>query len=221
MSGDLDTRLRAQLAQGLGQLGLPATSAQEDALLRYVALLERWSAVYNLTAVRDPEAMMTHHILDCLAAVSPLRRQLALHPHRALIDVGSGAGLPGVVLALMTPDLRVICVDSVGKKVAFIQQVIADLTLKNVEAVHQRVEALREKATVVASRAYASLDKLVTTTPHLLAEGGVWMAMKGKRPDQELAALGTRVDVFHVEPLAVPGLPEDRCLIWMRPAAGR
>jgi len=221
VSGDLDPRLRDQLARGLAQLGLAATSAQEDALLRYVALLGRWSAVYNLTAVRDPEAMMTHHILDCLAAVPPLHRQLALRPHRALIDVGSGAGLPGVVFALMTPDLRVVCVDSVGKKVAFIQQVIADLGLANLEAVHRRVEALREKATVVTSRAYASLGKLVATTAHLLADGGVWMAMKGRRPEHELVVLGSGIDVFHVEPLAVPGLPEERCLIWMRPAPGR
>jgi 16S rRNA (guanine527-N7)-methyltransferase len=188
-------------------------------LLRYLGLLERWNGVYNLTAVRHPQVMLSHHVLDCLAALAPLQRHCpdGGAQHR-LIDVGSGAGLPGVVLGIMDPELRVLCVDSVGKKAAFIQQAIAEIGLPNVRSEHARVEAVRETAGVVTARAYASLAKFVSTTAHLLDGGGVWMAMKAKRPTEELAALGPETEVFHVEPLVVPTLSEERCLVWMRPA---
>jgi len=200
-------------------LELSATPIQQEALLRYLGLLERWNGVYNLTAARDPEVMLSHHVLDCLAALPPLRRECPGGAHRRLIDVGIGAGLPGVALGIMDPELLVVCVDSVAKKVAFIQQAIAELRLSNVRAEHARVDTVRATAAVVTARAYASLDKFVATTAHLLDEGGVWMAMKGKRPVEELAALDAETEVFHVEPLVVPGLSEERCLVWMRPAS--
>ena len=222
MSAESDGTVRDQLARGLLQLGVSATEAQRDALMRYLALMERWNAVYNLTAVRSPEAMVSHHLLDCLAAYPALRRELGAQAGSRLIDVGSGAGLPGLLFAIMEPDLRVLCVDSVAKKVAFVRQALAELGVKNATGLHARVEALRETARVVTARAYAPLDRLVASTSHLVEPGGLWLAMKGKRPVQELSALPDEVEVFHVEPLVVPGLPEDRCLVWMRrsPADG-
>jgi len=219
VSAELDGTVRDELARGLLQLGVPATEAQQRALMRYLALMERWNAVYNLTAVRSPQAMVSHHLLDCLAAYPALRRELGAQTESRLIDVGSGAGLPGLLFAIMEPDLRVLCVDSVAKKVAFVRQAAAELGVRNATGLHARVEALRETARVVAARAYAPLDRLVASTSHLLERDGMWLVMKGKRPVQELAALPADVEVFHVEPLVVPGLAQDRCLVWMRRSA--
>jgi 16S rRNA (guanine527-N7)-methyltransferase len=197
---------------------LSATDAHADPRLdRYLALLAQWNAAYNLTAVREPALMRRLHLDDCLAVVEPLRRQLGrLSPVR-ILDVGSGGGLPGVVLALAEPRWDVTCVDSVGKKAAFVRQVAADLALPNLHAEHARVEALRAPPfDVITARAFAALPDLVRLTRPLLAEGGVWMAMKGKRPDDEMAALPTDIEAFQVEPLTVPGLEADRCLVWMR-----
>ena len=183
-----------------------------------MALLARWNATYNLTAVRDPAEMRVQHLADCLAVVEPLRRQLGQRAAR-LLDVGSGGGLPGVVLAVADANWDVTCVDAVGKKAAFIRQVAAELALPNLHAEHARVEALKKAPPfdVIASRAFASLADFVRLTRPLLAADGVWMAMKGKRPDDEIAALPADTEVFHVEPLAVPGLDAERCLVWMRP----
>lgn len=185
---------------------------------RYLQLLQRWNATYNLTALRDPAQMQTQHLADCQAAVAPLRRELAGRPAPVrILDVGSGGGLPGVVLALAEPAWDVTCVDAVGKKAAFVRQVAAELELPNLHAVHARVEVLnRPSFEVVTARAFASLSALVQATRRLLAPGGVWMAMKGRRPDDELAALPPGI-VFHVEPVEVPGL-DQRCLVWMRSA---
>jgi len=183
----------------------------------YLGLLAKWNVAYNLTAVRDPVQMRTQHLADCLAVVEPLRRQLGGRPAR-ILDVGSGGGLPGVVLALAEPAWDVSCVDAVGKKAAFVRQVAAELALPNLHAEHARVEALKAPPfDVITARAFASLPDFVRLTRPLLADGGVWMAMKGKRPDDETAALPPDIEVFHVEPLAVPGLDAERCLIWMRP----
>jgi 16S rRNA (guanine527-N7)-methyltransferase len=195
-------------------LGLDASPAQLGALEAYLALLQRWNATYNLTAVRDPAAMLTQHLADCLAVVEPLRRRC---PQGRVLDVGSGGGLPGVVLAIMLPALDVTCVDTVGKKVAFIRQAAATLALPNLYAEHARVEALQRPAfDLITSRAFATLADFVGLTAPLLAPGGVWMAMKGKLPSDEIAALPETVEVFHVEPLQVPGLPAERRLIWLR-----
>lgn len=216
-----DPAERAALERIVAELGLSAGAAQLDQLQGYLALLRHWNATYNLTAVRDPAQMLTQHLADCLAVIGPLRRQLAEPGGRQLIDVGSGGGLPGVVLAVMLPGLRVTCVDTVGKKAAFVRQVAAELRVKNLQAEQARVEALRgPKSDVIVSRAFASLADFARLSGHLLAEGGVWMAMKGKRPDDEIAQLPVGATLFHVERLHVPGLDAERCLVWLRPAPG-
>jgi 16S rRNA (guanine527-N7)-methyltransferase len=210
--------LRPVLESAVRSLELELGVTQIDALLAYLATLEKWNAVYNLTAIRDPLGMLTQHLADCLAVIPPLLRQLPQGPHR-LLDVGSGGGLPGVVIALLLPNLQVTCVDSVRKKAAFIQQVAAELRLRNLTSVHARVEELKLPAfDLVTSRAFASLPDFVNLTGKLLAKDGVWLAMKGKVPDAEIAALPPKIDVFHVEHLLVPGLDAERCLIWMRPS---
>jgi len=206
------------LEQGLAELGLVLKPAQRDQCLAYLALIGKWNQVYNLTAVRQPEQMLTHHLLDCLAALGPLQRHLAqsgLTESGRLLDVGSGAGLPGIVWAIGCPQLQVCCVDTVAKKAAFITQAALTLGLKNLKGVHARVESLTGPFDVISARAFASLPDLVAGSAQALAEGGVWLAMKGKHPADEIAAVPA--DVFHVEPLQVPGLAAERCIVWMRP----
>lgn len=208
------------LQKGLDGLGLALTPDQQNQLLAYMDLIAKWTKVYNLTAVRDAEEMLTHHLLDSLAVIAPLRRELAklgLPTERGykLLDVGSGAGLPGIVIAITCPEVSVTCVDTVAKKAAFIQQVAATLKLPNLKGLHARVEGLTEPFDVVCSRAFASLVDFTTWSQSALAVHGIWMAMKGKHPDQELALLPENVKVFHVEQLQVPGLGAERCIIWM------
>lgn len=211
--------LESDLRAGLSSLGLDLNDSQIQQLLGYLDLIQKWNKVYNLTAVRDPAEMLTHHLLDSLAVVPSLRRQ---RPGVGrLLDVGAGAGLPGVVIAICCPQLQVDCVDAVAKKAAFVQQVAAELKLPNLRGVHARVETLDQKYDVVCSRAFASLADFKVWSVGALAEQGVWMAMKGKHPDDEIAQLPPAVEVFHVEQLTVPGLAADRCIVWMkqRPAA--
>jgi len=216
MSGHpLDAGLRA----GLAALALPLDDAQVQQLLAYVDLLAKWNRVYNLTALRDPQEMLSHHLLDSLSVVAPLRRATGGRPLRVL-DVGSGGGLPGVVIAICCPELTVHCVDTVAKKAAYIQQVAATLRLPRLRGVHARVESLTEAYDVVCSRAFASLVDFTTWSRQAVAQpDGVWMALKGKHPTDELAALASDVQVFHVEPVVVPGLEAERCIVWMRPQA--
>ena len=198
------------------ELGLTPSPAQSRNLLKYLDLLLHWNATYNLTAVRERPAMLTLHLADCLSVVLPVQR---VAPQGRLLDVGSGGGLPGVVLAIMLPALEVTCVDSVGKKAAFIRQAAGTLGLQNLHAAHARVEALAVTPfDLIASRAFASLADFTQLSRNNLAPGACWMAMKGRRPDAEIAALPLGVDVFHVEPLRVPGLDAERCLVWMRPS---
>jgi 16S rRNA (guanine527-N7)-methyltransferase len=187
-------------------------------LLAYAALIQKWNKVYNLTALRDPADMLTHHLLDSLTAIAPLSRHTQGQPVQVL-DVGSGGGLPGVVLAICMPELNVSCVDTVAKKAAFVQQVAVSLKLPNLRGLHARVESLTDPYQVICSRAFASLPDFVTWSRSALTEGGVWMAMKGKHPQGEIDALPADVKVFHVEPLTVPGLDVERCMVWMRPEA--
>ena len=213
--------LRPALEGACDSLGLALDPAALDRLLAYLALLQRWNATYNLTAVRDPGEMLTQHLADCLAVVGPLRRQLGAGTSRRVLDVGSGGGLPGVALAVLEPGWSVTCVDAVGKKAAFIRQVAVELRLQNLAAEHARVESLKAGGfDLITSRAFASLADFVSLTRKLLAADGVWAAMKGKTPDAELAALPAGIAVFHVEPIAVPGLDAERCIVWMREAAG-
>ena len=216
MSADL----RKQLEQGAQALQLNLSTAQVDQLMAFLDLLQKWNKVYNLTAVRDPQEMMTHHLLDSLAAVPALRRHVqslgkAAGERTAQLDVGSGGGLPGVVFAVCCPEVDVSCVDTVAKKALFIQQVAAALRLPNLHGVHARVENLTQTFDVVSSRAFASLVDFSNWSRQALAERGVWLAMKGKQPTDEMAALPKDVRVFHVEPLKVPGLDAERCIVWM------
>ena len=213
------------LQKGLDDLGLLLTSEQQLQLLAYMDLIAKWTRVYNLTAVRDVNEMLTHHLLDSLAVIAPLRRELAklvllsaadIQPRYRLLDVGAGAGLPGVVIAITCPDVSVTCVDTVAKKAAFVQQVAATLKLPNLKGLHARVESLSQPYDVVCSRAFASLIDFTTWSKSALASHGVWMAMKGKHPDQEMAVLPESTSVFHVEQLQVPGLDAERCIVWMR-----
>ena len=214
--------LEEGLRKGLLALELPLDDVQIGRLLDYLELIQKWTKVYNLTAVRDPAEMLTHHLLDSLAAIGPLRRQVAAMPALAgqtkirLLDVGSGAGLPGAVIAICCPEFVVDCVDTVGKKAAFIQQVAVSLKLPNLRGVHARVENLTQQYDIVSSRAFASLVDFTSWSVAALAEQGAWMGMKGKHPADEMAALRNTVEVFHVEPLVVPGLDAERCIVWMR-----
>jgi 16S rRNA (guanine527-N7)-methyltransferase len=212
MSVDLEEGLRS----GAKALNLSLSDEQFQHLLGYLALIQKWNKVYNLTALRDPADMLTHHLLDSLTAVAPLSRHTQGQPTKVL-DVGSGGGLPGVVLAICMPELNVSCVDTVAKKAAFVQQVAASLKLSNLRGIHARVETLTDPYPVICSRAFASLPDFVTWSRPALAEGGVWMAMKGKHPQGEIDALPADVRVFHVEPLTVPRLDVERCMVWMRP----
>ena len=208
----------ARLRAAAAALDLPLDDSAATLLLRYVDLLHRWNATYNLTAIRDPDQMLVQHVVDCLSVIGPLRRRLGAQTGARILDVGSGGGLPGAVIAMLCPGLDVTCVDTVGKKAAFIQQVATQLRLANLHAAHARVEQLRAPPfQIVTSRAFASLPDFVALTRPLLAAGGAWMAMKGKRPTDELAALDPSALVFHVEQLAVPGLDAERCLVWMQP----
>ena len=203
------------LPEILAELGIEASAPQRETLLRYLDLLAHWNETYNLTSVRDRESMLTHHLADCLAVVGPLQRTSCAAPR--VLDVGSGGGLPGAVIATMLPDWKVTCIDAVGKKAAFVRQVAGELGLQNLLAVHGRVEAARNaRFEIVTARAFASLADFVALTRPLLAPQGVWMAMKGRAPDAEIEALPADVEVFHVERIAVPGLAAERCLVWMR-----
>jgi len=211
---ELDGSLRAG-AQALGVALGPEQVAQ---LLAYLDLIQKWNKVYNLTAVRDAGEMLTHHLLDSLAVIEPLRRQTGGRTC-SLLDVGSGAGLPGVVIAVCCPEIRVDCVDTVAKKAAFVQQVGVTLKLPNLHGLHARVERLAGPYGVICSRAFASLADFVSWSDGALAAQGVWMAMKGRLPADEMASLPPHATVFHVEQLHVPGLDAERCVVWMRRAA--
>jgi 16S rRNA (guanine527-N7)-methyltransferase len=217
--------LRGHLEHSAAAVGVPLSQHQIDRLMAYMALIERWNRVYNLTALRQPTEMLTHHLLDSLAVVPSLQRHFA-HltgdwTETRLLDVGSGAGLPGVVLAIALPQLRVTCIDTVRKKASFIQQVASELGLQHLRSQHARVEAWtghteEPRFDVVISRAFSSLNDFVDLTRRHLAPQGVWLAMKGKRPASEEQELPADIDLFHVEQLQVPGLDAERCLLWMR-----
>lgn len=211
--------LRSVLLAGLRALQLDLSDQQVLQLLDYLGLIAKWTKVYNLTALRDPSEMMTHHLLDSLAVIVPLRQHLqkaGLEQGSRLLDVGSGAGLPGVVIAICCPEVTVTCVDTVAKKAAFVKQAALAMKLPNLTGLHARVETIVQPFDVICSRAFASLADFTQWSARALAPHGAWMAMKGKHPADELAALPPGVEVFHVEHLQVPGLDAERCILWMR-----
>lgn len=207
-----------ELRGGLSALQLDLGDVQVGQLLDYLDLIAKWTQVYNLTAVRDPAEMLTHHLLDSLAVIGPLRRHLAEAglSRASLLDVGSGAGLPGVVIAICCPDVAVSCVDTVAKKAAFIKQAALALKLPNLSGLHARVETIHQPFDVICARAFASLHDFTQWSAGALAATGAWMAMKGKHPADEIAALPAAAEVFHVEQLQVPGLGAERCIVWIR-----
>jgi 16S rRNA (guanine527-N7)-methyltransferase len=193
------------LEAGLAALALPAPLCV--ALLAYLQELEKWNAAYNLTAIRDPREMVTRHLLDSLVMVP--------HVRGPLLDVGSGAGLPGIPLAIARPELAVTVLDSNGKKARFLRHAVRALKLPNVAVVESRVEDYRPQAPFAAltSRAFASLGDFFKLTGHLLAADGQWLAMKGKLDDSETHDLPAGVGIVDIKPLKVPGLAEARHLV--------
>lgn len=201
-------------------LHMEISGQQRDALLNYLDQLRRWNRTYNLTAVRDPEQMLVQHVFDSLAVMPPLLDLLDKNTvdSTTIVDVGSGAGLPGVVLAIMQPSWSVQCVDAVEKKMAFVRQVSGALRLPNLQAVHQRVEALAPyHADIVVSRAFASLLDFANLAGRHVAKNGYLLAMKGREPSEEIDALQSQSEwrVSRIQPLSVPELNAQRCLVWM------
>jgi 16S rRNA (guanine527-N7)-methyltransferase len=207
----------ARLTQACIALGLAVTAEQRGKLLGYLQLLQRWNRTYNLTAIRDPGQMLVQHIFDSLAVVKPLDG--AMPPGGSLYDIGSGAGLPGAILAILRPDWRITCIDAVEKKTAFIRQAAGTLALSNLAALHSRVEQLPPAGCdVVTSRAFAALDDFASLAGQHVAPGGTLLALKGKVPDDEIERLHKAGEwqVARIDPIDVPELDAQRCLIWMR-----
>lgn len=201
MNNDLN-----QLSRGIEAMGLDLPAGAAEKLLAYRDLLLKWNRTYNLTALKDPVQMVSHHLLDSLAILPWVTGE-------NLLDVGSGAGLPGIPLAIARPELQVTLVDAVQKKATFQRQAAIELGLANVEARHARVEELSGSYAMITSRAFSELADFVRLTRPLLAPGGCWLAMKGQQPDQELAALPAGVKLSALHPLEVPGLDAARHLV--------
>jgi 16S rRNA (guanine527-N7)-methyltransferase len=203
--------LQDKLSQGLVELGIDLDAATQLKLLDYLALLEKWNKVHNLTAVRDLNDMVTLHLLDSLSVLPHIESG-------RLLDVGSGAGLPGIPLAIVRPDLRVTVMDSNHKKASFMRQAKAALAIPNLEVVCGRVEEFHpeHKFDMVISRAFSDIAEFMRLTAHLCVEGGVWLAMKGVYPYDELAQI--QGPVSEVVPLNVPGLEAQRHLVFLKAA---
>lgn len=200
------------LLKGLTKIDLEVSQQQQDLLMRYLALFVKWNKAYNLSAIRDPSAMVTLHLLDSLVVA----------PHfkgHHVLDVGTGGGLPGIPLAILFPQTQFTLLDSAGKKIRFLFQVINELELKNVDVQNVRVEAFKPpvKFDVIISRAFASVKDFVSCSGHLLAADGAFWAMKGQNPVDELSEIQKHYIVANFAPLAVPGLEAERCLIQLQP----
>ena len=203
--------LQQLLADGIRDMQLDVSPARQGQLMDYLALMFKWNSVYNLTSLRDPVQMVTHHLLDSLAAVP------AFHDAVNVLDVGSGGGLPGIVLAIVRPDMKVSMIDTVHKKTAFLTQVKAELGLANVTVYTMRVEQLQvsDKFDVITSRAFADLSDFVNWSSHLLAQGGRYIALKGTAPRDEQERVPREWKVTKVEPLQVPRLEAERHLVFI------
>lgn len=199
-----------QLPQGCQQLGLDLSVRQLALFEDYLNLLERWNRAYNLTAIRDRDQMVTRHFLDSLAVAPFLDGQ-------RLLDVGTGAGFPGVPLAIAEPEREFVLLDSNGKKTRFLRHLVAELSLANVHIIQQRAEVLVDQSgfDMILSRAFAALSDMVAATIHLLSSDGRWLAMKGIRPLEEISALPASIELQMVESLEIPGLNADRHIVIM------
>ncbi|MBI4291671.1 MAG: 16S rRNA (guanine(527)-N(7))-methyltransferase RsmG [Betaproteobacteria bacterium] len=202
----------SELAQGIDALGLDLDARRQSTLIQYLVLLEKWNRVYNLTAVRDLKKMVFSHLLDSLAVLPHL-------PGGRVLDVGSGAGLPGIPIAVARPDLEVVLLDSNHKKAAFLRQAVADLALSNANVVCERVQSWQRPKgfDVIISRAYAEIGEFVMHSRHLLAPDGVFVAMKGLHPYEEIERLPKDYRLHEVIELSVPGLEAARRLILVKP----
>ena len=212
--------MKAALQAGLQRMDLALSDAQQDQLLAYLQLLGQWNRAYNLTAIRDPREQLVVHLFDCLAVLPVLQADLGAG--RVVVDVGSGGGLPGVIIAIAYPQVEVHTIDAVAKKAAFVTQVRGTLKLANVHAHHARVEALKPPrdlpfADLIVSRAFASLADFVRLTQPLLAAHGRWAALKGQVPTDEISALPATVEVSAIVPVDVPELEAQRHVVWIAP----
>ena len=207
--------LATVLRDGIQEMGLDVTSEQQGKLMGYLQLMNKWNAVYNLTSLRDPRQMVTHHLLDSLASVP------AFAGARNVLDVGAGGGLPGIVLAITRPDMLVAMIDTVHKKTAFLTQVKAELGLSNVNVHTMKVQDLSvsDKFDVITSRAFADLSDFVNWSGHLLAEGGRFIALKGVAPSDERERLPQDWTVVDLQPLQVPRLEAERHLVFIQRSA--
>ncbi|WP_444910876.1 16S rRNA (guanine(527)-N(7))-methyltransferase RsmG [Microbulbifer sp. TRSA005] len=201
-------QFRPRLLEAAAQMSVALSDRQQDQLLEYLALLARWNSAYNLSAIRDPEQMLERHIIDSLSVVN-------LCGEGALIDVGSGGGLPGIPLAIVHPERAITLLDSNGKKTRFLFQVASTLPLPNIKVVNERVEAFvpEQPFAGVVSRAFASIEDMVNGSEHMLAPKGRFYAMKGKLPEDELSALPKGIKVEQVHRLSVPGCDGERHMI--------
>ncbi len=198
--------LQTQLERGIAELGLTLPADAVSRLLDYQALLERWNGAYNLTAVRDAGEMVTRHLLDSLSILPYVRGA-------TLVDLGTGPGLPGIVLAIAAPGREMLLVDSNGKKVRFLREAIRALKLGGVRAVQSRVEDVQGRFDCVTARAFASFADMLGWGGHLLAPDGIWLAMKGKPSEDELLGVPADFAVRETHVLAVPGLDAERRLV--------
>lgn len=203
------------LADGIAEMGLQVTPEQQGKLMAYLQLMHKWNAVYNLTSLRDPMQMVTHHLLDSLAAVP------AFEGARNVLDVGAGGGLPGTVLAITRPDMKVAMIDTVHKKTAFLTQVKVELGLANVTVHTMKVQDLQvsDKFDVITSRAFADLSDFVNWSGHLLQDGGKFIALKGVAPSEERERLPLAWKVIDLQPLQVPRLGAERHLVFIEQAS--
>lgn len=207
--------LKEQLQSGLNAMNLDLTMPQQLLLLEYVALLKKWNSTYNLTALRDENTMISHHLLDSLTLLPYVTNA------QTLMDVGSGGGMPGIPTAICHPDLHITLLDSNTKKTTFLQQAVIELGLKNVTVASGRVEAMHDKKVdVVTSRAFAELHDFIALTKHLLNENGYWAAMKGVYPYEELENVPQNIEVYQIDKLNVPTLNAERHMVLMRPKKG-
>ena len=216
-----DASFSTSLKKACEALSIEVSNEQEKQLLLYLHELLKWNKTYNLTAIRDPEQALIQHLFDSLSIVPALNRHFKTigQPPYTVLDVGSGAGLPGIVLAIIYRNVNVTCVDTVEKKITFIKQMASVLSLSNLDSTHNRVEQMSSQTyDIVTSRAFASLEDFATLAGPRACVDGVLLAMKGKHPDEEIKALhsNTEWQVNDAEPLTVPQLDAERCLLWIK-----